>query len=92
MSRKIPSRNHPDPAKTSTPKTSTPKTSTPKTRSAQTRSAQTKPAQSSSWIVPGILVAGTLLLIGAVADHNGTLVIVTVLLMVISVSSARGRR
>lgn len=52
--------------------------------------SKTSAPKTSSWMVPGILVAGTLLLIGAVAARNATMIIVTVLLMAISVTSARG--
>jgi hypothetical protein len=46
-------------------------------------------ARTSAWIVPGILLAGILLLTGAIAAGNGTLIIVTFLLMAVSVVSAK---
>jgi len=51
-------------------------------------SARTKSTKSSPWIVPGILLAGALLLAGAIAAGNVTLIIVTFLLMGLTIASA----
>ncbi|MBW8804206.1 MAG: hypothetical protein JF587_10175 [Catenulisporales bacterium] len=44
--------------------------------------------KTAAWLVPGILVAGALLLIGAIVDGNGTLIIVTFMLMALTIAAA----
>ncbi|GAA2002159.1 hypothetical protein [Catenulispora subtropica] len=45
--------------------------------------------KNSGWIVPGILLGGALLLIGAITSGNGTMVVVTFLLVAVAMSAAR---
>lgn len=46
-------------------------------------------SRTSAWIMPGILLAGVLLLIGAVTAHNGTMIIVTFAVLAVAVTAAR---
>lgn len=54
-------------------------------------SARTKtknPSKNPSWLVPGILLAGVLLIIGALIEGSSMLVVVTLLIVAVSLTSA----